>query len=165
LALAVPLSRFTPRVGGGSAFVVRLFVLMKIFLSILLFACVITSAKAQSLDPSDVLKQDGILRISDGSSYWEFNTNGTFRSFPVGVSGRVFFAGTWTSSADPNVLRFTVTAKRGWMNGGGIPQDDWRRIVIIVTQGHRLAAKSPFLATFDCYWIIDELEKIPKPAK
>jgi hypothetical protein len=34
LALSVPLSRFTPRVGGGSAFFVRLLERMRIFIAI-----------------------------------------------------------------------------------------------------------------------------------
>ena len=136
---------------------------MKILLSSLLFACALISAKAQLLDPSAALKQDGILRISDGSSYYEFNTNGTFKSFPVGMSGRTF-AGTWTSSADPNELHFTVTAKMGWMNGFQPPQDDWR-IVFTVYAGTRHPAERFGLATFDCYWIIDELTKIAKPDK
>jgi hypothetical protein len=137
---------------------------MKIFLSLLMFACAIISTKAQSLDPSAVFKQDGILRISDGSSYYEFNTNGTFKSFPVGISGRTF-TGTWTSSADINLLHFTVTAKTGWMNGiTPLQSDDWR-IVLAVYPGVRHPAERFHLATFDCYWIIDELTKIPKPDK
>jgi hypothetical protein len=136
---------------------------MRVFLSFLIFACTIISAKAQSLDPSAVFKQDGILRISDGSSYYEFKTNGTFRSIPVGMSGRTF-TGTWTSSADPNYLHFTVTAKMGWMNGIEPPQDDWR-IVFAVSSGTRHPAERFRQATFDCYWFIEELRKIPKPDK
>ncbi|HXF10421.1 MAG TPA: hypothetical protein VN625_06515 [Desulfuromonadaceae bacterium] len=136
---------------------------MKIFLSFLMFTFAIISAKAQALDPSAVFKQDGVLRISDGSSYYEFNTNGTFKSFPVGMSGRTF-TGTWTSSPDINLLHFTVTTKMGWMNGFQPPQDDWR-IIFAVYPGTRRPAEGFHQATFDCYWIIDELTKIPKPDK
>ena len=47
---------------------------MKPSLVCLLLMDLLASAAAQSLDPSDVLKKDGILRISDGSSYYEFRT-------------------------------------------------------------------------------------------
>jgi hypothetical protein len=118
----------------------------------MLLSCAFISAKAHTLDPSDVLKQDGILRISDGSSYYEFNTNGTFWSFPIGMSGRCF-AGTWTSNADPNSLHFTVKAKRSWKNGIVTPPGDWKIVFTV------------YLATFDCYWIIEELANISKPDK
>ena len=136
---------------------------MKIFLLFLMFACAIISTKAQSLDPSAVFKQDGILRISDGSSYYEFNTNGTFKSFPVSISGRTF-TGTWSSSADSNYLHFTVTAKMGWMNGIQPPQEDWR-IVFAVGPGLRSPADVRHLATFDGYYLIEELTKLPKRDK
>lgn len=133
---------------------------MKILLSFLMFTCAIISARAQTLDPSTVFRQDGILRVSDGSSYYEFNTNGTFKSFPVGMSGRTF-TGTWTSTADSDLLFFTVTAKMGWLNGFQPPQDDWK-IVFRLTSGTRHPAVSIYPAKFDCYWYIEELRKISK---
>jgi hypothetical protein len=173
LALAVPLSRFTSRVGGGSAFFVRLLYRMKNMLFSLLFLCICISANAQSLVPLDVLKQDGVLRISDGSSYWEFNTNNTFRSFPISKSipnspwvtgtGRTF-DGTWTSRTNGNACIFTVKAKSGWDVGLEFPGDDYK-IVIAVYTGERLQADTPRLANFDCYWIIEELTKITDSEK
>ena|ERR1017187_1262264 len=138
---------------------------MRKFLSCLLFSCVLISAKAQPLDPSDVLKQDGVLRISDGSSYYEFHTNGTFKSFPVGKSGRCF-DGTWTSNTDPNSCHFTVRASMSWMNGITPikPSDDWK-IVFAVYGGTRHPAERFHPATFDCYFIIDELTSISKSDK
>ena len=124
---------------------------------------VLISVEAQSLNPSDVFKQDGVLRITDGSSYYEFNTNGTFRSFPVRVSGRTF-VGTCTFSGDIDECSFAVKAKMGWMNGFQPPPDDWR-IDFVVYPGVRRPAERMRLAVFDCYFIIDELTKIPKPDK
>ena len=164
MALAVPLSRFTPRVGGGSAFFVRLFARMKTLLSFLMFACVIISTKAQWVAPSAVLKQDGVLRISDGSSYYEFNTNGTFKSSPVDLSGRTF-AGTWTSSTDMNYLYFTATAKMGWMNGTQPPQDDWKLVFKLLSTGTRHPADRFHPASFDCYWYFEQVTKVPKSDK
>jgi hypothetical protein len=132
---------------------------MKIVLSCLLFACALISANAQSVDPSVVLKEDGVLRITDGSTYYEFRTNGTFKSFPVGISGRCF-TGKWTSSASPSLLHLTVIAEIGWINGIQPPPSDWK-IVFTVYPGVRHPADRFHRATFDCYWIIDMLVKIP----
>ncbi len=98
------------------------------------------ASEAQWLDSSEVLHKDGILRISDGSSYYEFKTNGTFRSFPVAMSGRCF-DGTWTSIDDiPHVSRFTMKAESSWMNGEQPlphpPADDWK-IVFVVYAGNK----------------------------
>jgi len=136
---------------------------MKILLSCLFASCLFISARAQSLDPSDVLKQDGILRVSDGSSYYEFRTNGTFHSFPVSVSGRTF-DGSWTSSAGPYSITFTVTAKMGWLNGIQPQPDDWK-IVLRVDAGLKRPADRLHMEVFDGYFIFEELTKIPKPAK
>jgi hypothetical protein len=137
---------------------------MKTLLSFLLLSSTLISVNAQWLNPRDVLKQDGVLRISDGSSYYEFYTNSTFKSFPVGYSGRCF-TGTWMSDADPQRLNFTVTAKISWRNGYQPPPDDWRIVFSGNPFGTRHPADESHLATFDCYWIIEELEKTPKQQK
>jgi hypothetical protein len=140
---------------------------MKIILSFLMLSCVLISTKAQEKNPSDVLKQDGVLRISDGSSYYEFRTNGTFSSFPVGNSGRCF-KGTWKSTDNPNACSFTVTAKMYWMNGGGSqPTDDWEIIFRVFHDGLKKPSptKGPRPEVYDCYFYIEELTKIPKADK
>jgi hypothetical protein len=134
---------------------------MKFFIALFLFCDAIVSTNATSLNPPDVFTQDGVLRITDGSSYYEFNTNGTFKSFPVGISGRCF-DGKCTPSSEFNLLHFAVKAKMEWMNGIQPPPDDWK-IVFTIYPGTRRPADRFHPATFDCYWIIDELTKIPKP--
>ena len=139
------------------------FEFVKTLLMCLVLVCAYFVTEAQSLDPSDVLKIDGILRISDGSSYYEFDTNGTFNSFPVGKSGRCF-RGTWTSSAMPNSCTFTVIAKMSWMNGIQPPPDDWK-IVLRVDSGVKRPADRFHREVLDCYFIVEELAKIPKSDK
>jgi hypothetical protein len=142
--------------------------------SLLIFACVLASsfaciADTNFLDPANVLKTNGVLTITDGSSYYVFRTNGTFSSFPIGISGRCF-EGTWTSSSMPNLSTFTVEAKMSWMNGIQSP-DEYRKIVFSVYAGHNKRLEKPHLANvpsnevFQCYFIIQELVKIPKPNK
>ena len=110
---------------------------MKIILASLFCMVGLVFAKDECLKATDVLKEDGVLRIADGSSYYEFSTNGTFRSYPIGRwSGRTF-TGTYTvtTSSKPDAdCHFTVNAKMGWMNGFTPDPDDWK-IVFYVTSG------------------------------
>jgi hypothetical protein len=120
--------------------------------------------EAQFVHPSEILHEDGILRLSDGSSYYEFKTNGTFRSYPVGTSGRRF-DGTWTTSDDKRLYasRFTVEAKSSWMNGEQSPPDKWTITFVVYAGQKRPEERFRHLAFFDCYFIIDDLRKIPQP--
>lgn len=141
---------------------------MKILLLWLSITNLVCAADTNYLHAADVLKSDGVLLICDGSSYYAFKADGTFRSFPRGMSGRVF-DGTWKKT-DENPLKLEVTAKMSWANGEQ-PQDDYRRIVFFVYGGGKRAMeKSDFGAygykeIFQGYFIIDELTKIPKPDK
>ena len=150
---------------------------MKAILLSFLFVSTVIATKALPIDPSAVLRQDGVLTITDGSSYYSFNTNGVFRSFPVGWSGRCFI-GSWTSTANMSLLHITATASIWWINGINSGHAEWRRIVFSVYPGTRKPSNLPVLdahtgkiakglhpSIFDCYWIIDELSKIPEPAK
>ena len=103
-------------------------------------------ADTNFLAPSQVLKADGVLTITDGSSYYLFRTNGTFRSYPVGESGRCF-DGTWTSDGDwipgiPGPSTFTVEAKVTWINGI-TAADEYRKIVFKVYPGQKLRLQKP----------------------
>jgi hypothetical protein len=121
------------------------------------------------LDPAKVLETNGVLTITDGSSFYVFRTNGTFSSMPVdGFSGRTFH-GTWTPDFSSAVAKFTAVAQMGWINGIS-SGDEYRKIVFFIYMGHEKAAGtdyrySPTKTIFDCYFIIDELVKIPKPDK
>jgi len=121
------------------------------------------------LDPVKVLETNGVLTITDGSSFYVFRTNGTFTSGPVdGFSGRTF-VGTWSPDFSNAVAKFTVVARMGWINGIS-SGDEFRKIVFFIYVGHEKQAGtdyrySPTKTIFDCYFIIDELVKIPKPDK
>jgi hypothetical protein len=135
----------------------------------LLMSSLYCIADTNYLDPANVLKVDGVLTITDGSSCYVFRTNGTFSSFPVGISGRCF-EGTWTSSSMQNLSTFTVEAKMSWMNGEQL-LDEYRKIVFAVYAGRKKRLEKPQFGSipsnevFECYFIIQELVKIPKPSK
>jgi len=80
-----------------------------------------SAADQDYVGPRQVLQEDGVLRIADGSSMFEFRRDGVFESGPLGVSGRTF-KGTWRSEGD-NPMRITAKASESWLNGGGILND------------------------------------------
>jgi len=140
--------------------------LMKIALLFLLLtsAQFIAAAEDMRMPPLKAIKQFGSVSISDGSSFFTFFKDGTFRSGPLGISGREF-DGRWTASD----TTFTVNAKLGWKNGASTGKD-YRRIVFVIYDVQKRPPETmlglmlhPDL--FDGYFIIDELIKIPKPAE
>ena len=99
----------------------------------LAFAGTLFASEKSYRPPLEILKQDGYLALCDSSSYFVFGQDGTFSSFPVGISGRML-KGTWTSEGEnPGV--FTATAKMGWVNGMQ-PQNEYRRLVFAIYGGH-----------------------------
>jgi hypothetical protein len=142
------------------------FTFMKITLLFLLLtsARFIAAAEDTKMPAFKAIEQFGSISITDGSSFFTFSKDGSFRSGPLGISGREF-EGRWTASD----YTFTVTAKRGWINGASTGKD-YRRIVFMIyyVQKRPPEAKPgmiPHPDLFDTYFIIDELVKIPKPAE
>ena len=143
---------------------------MKMLIFWLSIVSVLCDADQNYLVPGDVLKNDGVLLICDGSSYYAFKSDGGFRSFPHGMSGRCFDGTCKSKKTDDNPVKLEVTAKLGWENGIQ-SKDDYRRIVFFVYAGRkRPVDKSDFGAfgykeVFQGYFIIDELTEMPKPDK
>jgi hypothetical protein len=111
-----------------------------------------------------VMEKYGSFAISDGSSWYSFSKDGTFKSGPMGMSGRTL-EGNWTAAGDDT---FSIVAKYGWMNGLNFP-GDYRRIVFRISFLEKRPAKGEWLRfgsspeIFDAYWHIDEFVKVPKP--
>jgi hypothetical protein len=113
------------------------------------------------LEPMDAIKQ-GQLAISDGSSVYVFNKDGSFRSDPIGMSGRII-TGTWKNEKGG----FRVNGRWGWING--LSHDDERTMLISIgslsdeLQEIRVAfngGKNGKLNIRKGYFIIQELEKV-----
>ena len=122
----------------------------------------------KTLQPNDVLRVDGSLALTDGSSYFVFERDGSFHSFPCSLSGRTF-QGTWTAPYDSPCL-FTVEAAASWVNGVSA-LNDYRKIVFVVYRGNKKAVTATFgvaappKEVWDGYFIIDELTKIKTLSK
>ena len=129
-----------------------------------LAAPLVALAEEESLPPLKAIEQFGSISITDGSSFFTFSKDSSFRSGPLGISGREF-EGHWTAEG----ARLVVTAKLGWMNGASTGHD-YRRIVFVIYSVRRrspetkssLGGAHPELS--DCYFLIDELVSIPEPA-
>ena len=122
----------------------------------------------KTLPPNEVLRADGLLVLTDGSSYFLFVRDGTFRSFPCGLSGRTF-QGTWTAPFGSPCI-FTVEATASWVNGVSAA-NDYRNIIFVVYMGNKRPLDKAALTAvpappkevrevWDGYFIIDELTKI-----
>lgn len=115
----------------------------------------------------ELIKAEGSLAIHDGASFFVFKADGTFESFPDGMSGRIL-KGTWKAPPGEGVL-VEVIAVQSWLNGGSM-QDDYRKLVFAIYPGKT----RPFTGTglgdspkrvFEGYWLLQELTKTPKPKK
>ena len=135
------------------------------FLAVLLLAAQFVAAAEEAfIPPLKAIEKFGSISITDGSSFFTFSKDGSFRSGPLGESGREF-DGRWMASN----LTFTVTAKLGWMNGASTVQD-YRRIVFVIYHVQKRPPETnPFKRSqpelFDSYFLIEELVKTPKPAE
>ena len=124
------------------------------------------AAENDFTDPMTILDSKGLLVISDGSSLYRFNNDGTFYSHPRGMSGRVL-RGTWTQT-DKSAAILTANAKHSWQNVSSAI-DDYRQITFSIYHGklrpsdQRTIGEAGYEHIFDCYFIISELKKIPKP--
>jgi len=82
----------------------------------LLIACLIvaatTAAGAQTRTALRVIREDVALLLTEGGSYYRFNLDSSFRSGPVGLSGRTI-TGRWRGGDDV----FIVEGRWGWVNG------------------------------------------------
>jgi hypothetical protein len=115
----------------------------------------------------ELIKAEGSLALSDGASFFVFKADGTFESFPDGMSGRTL-KGTWKAPPGEDLL-IEVIAVQSWMNGGSI-QDDYRKLVFAIYSGKT----RPFTGSgmgdspkrvFEGYWLLQELTKTAKPKK
>ena len=142
---------------------------MKTFLICLAVVGAALAADPNYTDPADIIKADGVLVISDGSSLYEFKNDGTFHSHPMGMDGRLL-DGTWTSGGGIRSMTLTATAKMSWVNGPQ-PKDEYRKIVFLLYPGgkrppdKRRIGELQHKEIFDCYFLIQEFTKITKPEK
>ena len=129
------------------------------------FAFVVTLVQAdQTQLPTfaDIIRKNGTVGISDGSSLFIFSADGRFSQEPVGESGRTV-RGNWAT--DQMGSRFTITGNWSWMNGRSAISDPRKMVMVIypdgrdpqVTTSTDMMGKSQKI--FHAYFEIEELTK------
>ena len=140
---------------------------MKIILVILFLFLGTFAVIAQDFpSPFQIIQDEEKFIFTDGSSYYLFKKDGSFKSEPLGISGREI-TGKWKLEDQ----LFVIQGKWGWINGGS-RTDDYRKMTLYV--GHPTSseiAENLLLEDgkpkkiYKCYFEIEELQKIPKAKK
>ncbi len=143
----------------------------------LVFASAALAAPVPPTLPSayQIIQKEGRLAFTDGSSFYDFEKNGTFHSGPLGLSGRTI-EGTWKlATANDFTGSFVIQGTWGWVNGASAISD--RRTMTMAVyprtgqpkgkedRGILLSAGSApkKVKLRSCYFVIKELIALPKP--
>ncbi len=87
---------------------------MKTSIAILLACAISTTVVAQTnRQIEQVIRDEGAISFSDGSSIFTFKDSGEFTLQPIGMSGRTI-SGTWTNDGSSILV---ITGQWGWING------------------------------------------------
>ena len=123
---------------------------------------------AAAIDPTaiesgDVLKNDGILAVTDGSTVFELHNNGEFHSFPIPYSGRCI-DGQWVSD-EGSPWAFIAVGQLSWTSR---PEDKYSEhlVHLELTPGHLVpldftpSRQINYTNIFKCYFIVRELRQV-----
>jgi hypothetical protein len=140
---------------------------MKLFLIVCLVVAAAAPARAQRRPPDQVIRDDGSLLLTDGSSFYRFNRDSSFDSGPLGLSGRTI-TGRWRLDGSSG---FIIEGKWSWINGLALT-DDFRRMTLrignvesptntdtLVLSGRRGPAR-----VHRGYWFVESIVSLPPPA-
>lgn len=136
-----------------------------LILTLIVLAPALALAEPAPPTAQELIRREGRFLFTDGSSYYAFEKDGSFHSGPLGVSGRTI-EGKWK----PDGAKLIVEGRWGWLNGLSA-RDDRRRMTFGISGPLTpLAGKTPRLLrqvkgplkVHSCYFVIDELIRLPK---
>jgi hypothetical protein len=99
-----------------------------LYLGLVFMVTLVRADQTQLPTFADIIRKNGTVGISDGSSLFIFSANGRFSQQPVGESGRTV-EGKWAT--DQQGAKFTITGNWSWMNGRS-PTSDPRKMVVVI---------------------------------
>ena len=116
-------------------------------------------------EPIKIIQEEGEFVFVDGSSYYLFEQDGTFKSGPLGLSGREI-EGTWKQKD----ALFVIEGHWGWINGASL-DNDYRRLTLYVSRPESVeTAQQPSVTdgrrkmkVYKVYFEIEGLQKIEQP--
>ena len=122
---------------------------------------------AEFPEPFKIIQDEGAFAFTDGSSYYLLRKDGTFKSGPLGLSGREI-SGAWKLQEH----MFVIEGRWGWINGLS-PVDDYRRLTLFISSPVSVetvkhlspVSENLYVKVYKCYFIVEGLQKIPKPGK
>ena len=122
-----------------------------------------------------IIEKEGRLAFTDGSSYYDFEKDGTFHSGPLGLSGRTI-EGTWKLATTNDFAgTLVIQGMWSWMNGISAINDKREMMMSVYPRTGQPEKKgsdavlspvgvAPRRAKLrSCYFVIDELVALPKP--
>ena len=131
---------------------------MKFAISILLAAVLPVTAADEFIAPEKIIEKEGCLIISDGSSIYTFQKDGTFSLRPHTISGRTI-QGTWKKGNDDD-RSFVVEGRWTWSNGASLNNDERiMKLWIFPLSGEKEIVAYDRQSVYKCYFLIDELRK------
>jgi hypothetical protein len=141
---------------------------MKAVIVAFILVLVMSSIAAANLrEPIKIIQEEGQFVFTDGASYYFLKKDGTFKSAPLGLSGRTI-TGHWKYELPG---RFIIEGQWEWINGLS-PRDDFRRMTLVISAAESFEERQQVSAVditgpvkiYKCYFIVDELCKISSPA-
>jgi len=130
-----------------------------------------TLAAPTSPSASGIIQKEGRLVFTDGSSFYDFEKNGTFRSGPTGLCGRTI-DGRWKPKDSSSPDTFVVRGIWGWMNGVSAI-NDYREMTLSIyamslepkKTGHEVwipAASGAAEKMYRCRFVAQKSIKLPR---
>lgn len=131
---------------------------MKTVISIL-FAVILPVIAADTFtSPEAIIEKEGYLSISDGSSIYIFQKDGSFSLRPLGMSGRTI-EGKW-KKGNEDERSFLVEGRWTWINGASLNNDERiMKLWIFPLSGEKETVGYDNYSVYKCYFLIDELKK------
>ncbi len=129
-----------------------------------LFFASFTAIAKDFPEPSQIIQDEERFIFTDGNSYYLFKKDGTFKSEPLGISGRVI-TGTWKLQDH----LFVIQGQWSWVNGLS-QKDDFRKMILYISNpvSSETVERLSFgfgslnVKIYKCYFLVEELQKIPK---
>ncbi len=121
-------------------------------------------------EPLKIIQEEGQFIFTDGSSYYQFKKDGTFKSGPLRIQGREI-TGRW-KVVDARFPLFVILGRWSWINGLS-PKEDYRKLTLYLgnpTSAETVeqlsqVADARNVKVYRCYFLIEELQKMPKSIK
>ncbi len=130
--------------------------------ALILFTAILASGAGEELlSIQEIIQDEGQFAFTDGSSVFQFYSDGSFFMEPTGLSGRAV-EGKWIF-LDSN--RMQITGIWTWYNGVSAINDQRRMTIFIYllsmeTEDSELLWRSSDTKMYDVYFVVEEIIQV-----